>query len=55
MWWIWVPPLVSTFPGHQLTCALIMWALVRMKPNEQTKASRIRKWISFPVAWMCAS
>src|SRR3954451_4354499 len=29
---MWVPP-TSTFPGHQLTCALIMCALVRMKPN----------------------
>ena len=31
-WWMWVPP-TSTFPGHQLTWARIMWALVRMKPN----------------------
>src|SRR3954451_5070844 len=29
---MWVPP-NSTFPGHHLTCALIMCALVRMKPN----------------------
>ena len=30
------------------TCALIMCVLVRMKPNESTKASRIRKWGSLP-------
>jgi hypothetical protein len=29
-----------------------MWALVRMNPNEQTKAIRIRKCISFPGAWI---
>ena len=38
MWWMWSPPLVSTLPGHQLTWARIMWALVRMKPNERRKA-----------------
>ena len=31
-WWMCVPPTV-TLPGHQLTCALIMCALVRMNPN----------------------
>ncbi len=52
MWCTWVPPLVSTLPGHQLTCARIMCALVRMKPNDAAKDSRIRKWISLPGAWM---
>src|SRR3954447_6741102 len=52
MWWTWVPPLVSTLPGHQLTWARIMWALPRMKPNESRKASRIRKWTSLPGPWM---
>ena len=52
MWWTCVPPLVSTFPGHQLTCALIMCALVRMKPKERTKATSTRKWSSLPGAWM---
>ena len=47
-----MPLFVSTLPGHQLTCALIMCALVRMKPNERTKAISTRKWSSFPGAWM---
>jgi hypothetical protein len=47
-----VPPLVSTLPGHHETCARIMCALVRMKPNESTKAIRIRKWVSLPAASM---
>ena len=54
-WWTWVPLLVSTLPGHHDTWARIRWALVRMKLNEQTKASRIRKWVSFPGTWMCLS
>jgi hypothetical protein len=55
MWWMWVPPEVSTFPGHQLTWARIMCALVRMKPNEARNDSRMRKCISFPAASMCLS
>ncbi len=43
MWCTWVPPFVSTLPGHQLTCARIMWALVRMKPNDSMKATSTRK------------
>ena len=55
MWWTWVPPFVSTLPGHQLTCALIMCALVRMKENDARKDIRIRKWISLPASRMWAS
>ncbi len=32
-----------------------MWALMRMNPNEQTKASRMRKWASLPGTWMSLS
>ena len=39
MWCTWVPPLVSTFPGHQLTPARIMWVLVRMNANVTRKAT----------------
>ena len=35
-------------PATSYTCALIMCALVRMKPNERTKAIRTRKWSSLP-------
>ena len=55
MWWMWVPLFVSTFPGHQLTWARIMWVLVRMNPNEPRNASRMRKCISLPAASMCLS
>ena len=47
-----MPPLVSTLPGHQDTCARIMCALVLMNPNEPTNAIRIRKWGSLPGAWI---
>ena len=49
---MWVPPFVSTLPGHHSTCARIRWALVRMKPNVIVKATRTRKWISLPAASM---
>ena len=38
---MWVPPTV-TLPGHQLTWARIMWALVRMKPKVIRKATKNR-------------
>jgi hypothetical protein len=50
-WWMCVPP-TSTFPGHQLTWALIMWALVRMNPNESRNATKKRNWVSLPVSTM---
>jgi hypothetical protein len=50
MWWMCRPPLVSTFPGHQLTWALIMWVLVRMKPKATRKAQMQRNWGSRPVS-----
>jgi hypothetical protein len=50
-WWMWVPP-TETLPGHQLTCALIMWALVRMKPNVSRKETKKRKCGSLPVSTM---
>ncbi len=50
MWWMWVPPLVETFPGHQLTPARIMWVLVRMNPNVSRKATRNRNCGSRPVS-----
>ncbi len=50
-----VPPLVSTLPGHQLTCARIMCALVRMKPNEHRNAIRIRNASSLPGIWISLS
>ncbi len=50
MWWIWSPPLVSTLPGHQLTWARIMWALVRMNPNESRNAQMQRNSDSRPVS-----
>ena len=50
MWWMWRPPLVSTLPGHQLTWARIMWALVRMKPNESRNAQMQRNSASRPVS-----
>ena len=31
-----------TLPGHQLTCARIMWALVRMNPNVIRKETKKR-------------
>ena len=40
-WWMCVPP-TETLPGHQLTCARIMWVLVRMKPNVSRKATKNR-------------
>jgi hypothetical protein len=52
---MWVPLLVWTLPGHQDTCARIMCALVRMKPNEQTNAIRTRKWSSLPGIWISRS
>ena len=44
-----VPP-TETLPGHQLTCARIMWALVRMKPKVRRKATKKRKCGSRPVS-----
>ncbi len=49
MWWMWVPP-TSRLPGHQLTPARIMWALVRMKPNESRNATRKRNAGSLPAS-----
>ena len=48
-WWMWVPP-TETFPGHQLTCARIMWALVRMKLHDTRKETKKRNCGSRPVS-----
>ena len=49
MWWMCVPP-TETLPGHQLTCARIMWVLVRMKPKVSRKATKKRNCGSRPVS-----
>ena len=46
---MWVPP-TETLPGHQLTWARIMWALVRMNPNVSRKATKKRNCALAPVS-----
>ena len=48
-WWMWVPP-TSTLPGHQLTCARIMCALVRMNAHESRNETKKRKAGSLPAS-----
>ena len=51
---MWVPP-TSTFPGHQLTCALIRCALVRMKPEREQEGDEEEELGSRPVSTIARS
>src|SRR5206468_7897909 len=51
---MWVPPTL-TLPGHHLTWALIMWALVRMKPNVTRKETKNRNSAWRPVSTIARS
>ena len=42
-----MPP-TETFPGHQLTCARIMWVEKRMNPNVPRRAMKKRNAASRP-------
>ncbi len=51
---MWVPP-TWTLPGHQLTWARIMYALVRMKPNVIRNETRNSSSGSLPVSTIVRS